>query len=208
MSRSTQTAALWVYWGEEGVVSGVQRRRIQSLGAVAEKEPEVEAKPMNAGRGRGSRSRRTTNPSTWRTNARRAWKNARKKKRRQSLVAKFDGAGQLLAKGLDNEDTTGVAVDADDGDVYADNVGSRRGVQRRRRADPAFRSGRAERRRRASRSTSVRAGGRVRRRARAKGGRGVRRRRCRRADRSTASYAQSLTPSSERLMRADRPAWR
>ena len=114
---------LWVYWGEEGVIGAFSddehNKLIPSLTKALPLEQlfECRARPGFAlapgdedfyvGHERETALEGCPEEATTPT-----------------LVAKLDSAGRFLAKGLDSEDTTGVAVDPANGDVYADNTGS------------------------------------------------------------------------------------
>ncbi len=114
---------LWVYWGEEGVISGFTDAETNHWLPASTKETRVEerfecratpgfavapdAKAFYISHERETGLEECPEPET-----------------PQTLIAKVDGDGQFIGKGVDPENTTGVAVDDATGDVYADNVTS------------------------------------------------------------------------------------
>lgn len=114
---------VWVYWGEEGVVSSFDNAEKNKWRPTSSKELEVESKFECRARpgfavaphaeyfyvaheretGLGECPEEESTPS---------------------LVAKFSADGRVLARGVDHEPSTGAAVDGANGDLYVDNVGS------------------------------------------------------------------------------------
>ncbi len=119
---------LWVYWAEEGLVNGFSdaehNQLIPSLGKELPLESlyECRAGPGFAVSGDGE----YLYAGHERENALEEcpFEEQTLEETGQTLVAKVSQSGQVLAKGLDSENTTGVAVDPGSGEVFADNAGS------------------------------------------------------------------------------------
>jgi DNA-binding beta-propeller fold protein YncE len=117
---------LWAYWEEEGLVSGFSDAEHNQLIPSLSKElpleslyecragPEfavsADAEYLYAGHERENALEECP------------FEELALEEAGQTLVAKVTQAGQVLAKGLDNQDTTGVAVDQESGEVFADNA--------------------------------------------------------------------------------------
>ena len=114
---------VWVYSGEEGLVSGFNNLEVNRW------QPSL-AKELNIVERFGCRAR----PGFAVSGDHEAFyvaheqenglEECREEEATPTLVAKFAGSGEPVARGLDGEPTTGVAVDPVSGSVYADNVGS------------------------------------------------------------------------------------
>ncbi len=112
---------LWVYWSEEGLISGFDDQEANRWQPSLTKEfkvaerTECRARPGFAVAANDeffylARERET------------GLEECLEEETAPVLVEKFSRSGQLMARALDHEDTTGVAVDSVSGDVYANNV--------------------------------------------------------------------------------------
>ena len=117
------SGTLWVYWGEEGVISGFSDGEANKWQPSLTREPHIEAqfecraRPGFAVAAGGedfyvAHERENT------------LEECPGEESSPALVAEVNAAGQVVAAGLDHEATSGVAVDQAEGAVYADNVDS------------------------------------------------------------------------------------
>ena len=113
---------LWVYWGEEGTISGFTDAEANRWQPTATKDLEIprlfecRATPGFAV---------APNVSAFYVAHEResALEECSEEEGAASLVAKFDGAGDVIARGVDEQPASGVGTDAE-GNVYVDNVDS------------------------------------------------------------------------------------
>ncbi len=113
---------LWVDWGEEAVISGFSDAEVNHWQPSLTKELEVES--QFECRARPGFAVAPDVESLYVARERETALECPEQETTPALVAKADGSGEFVAGGLDQQDSTGVAVDASDGDVYVDNAGS------------------------------------------------------------------------------------
>jgi DNA-binding beta-propeller fold protein YncE len=111
---------LWVYWGEEGVLSAFSGAESNHWEPALTKDLEIESRFECR-----ARSGFAVAPSAEAFYVAHERENGleecAEEESSPSLVAKFGDTGQLLARGLDDQPTSGVASEAPGGTVYADN---------------------------------------------------------------------------------------
>ncbi len=116
------SGGLWVYWGEEGLISGFSDAEANRWEPALSKDLEIPFRfECRASRGFAvapddsalyvSHERETP------------LEECGEEETTPSLVAKFNAAGALLSRALDEQPTSAVAVDSQ-GEVYADNLSS------------------------------------------------------------------------------------
>ncbi len=116
------SGTLWVDWEGEGRISGFGDEESNRWQPSLEKDLEVEARFTC--RARPGFAVAANDEYLYAAHERESGlEECGEEESSPALVAKFTSAGQVVAAGLDHEDTTGVA-DARDGEVYADNGGS------------------------------------------------------------------------------------
>jgi hypothetical protein len=112
---------LWVYWGEEGVISGFTDAEAYRWEPKLTKETGVEQ--AYGCRARPGFAVASDARSFYAAHERETvTEECPEEDSSPVAVAKTDSAGRLVAAGLDGEPTTGVGVSLEDGAVYADNV--------------------------------------------------------------------------------------
>jgi len=117
------SGGLWVYWGEEGTISGFSDQTVNKWLPAATKELhirerfECRARPGFAVAAGDEYFYVAHERET-------ALQECPEEEGAPALVAKFTGAGELVTAGLDHKGTTGVAVDPVRGEAYVDNGGS------------------------------------------------------------------------------------
>ncbi len=117
------SGGLWVYWGEEGIISGFGDEETNVWQPPLTKELKVSERTEC--RARPGFAVAPNNEFFYLAREREsALEECPEEETTPVLVEKFANTGQLVSRGLDHEDTTGVAVDPSDGSVYADNGSS------------------------------------------------------------------------------------
>jgi DNA-binding beta-propeller fold protein YncE len=117
------SGGLWVYWGEEGMISGFTDAEANRWQPSLTKDLGIEEKLEC--RARPGFAIAPDDEAFYVAHERETGlEECPGLESSPQLVAKFDGAGQLVAGAVDHEPTTGVAVDPTDGDAYADGSGS------------------------------------------------------------------------------------
>ena len=118
-----EDGGVWVYWGEEGMISGFSNAEANRWEPSLTKEPKV--REAYECRARPGFAVAANDEYFYIAHERETGlEECPEEETTPSLVAKVDSGGRLLAKGLDNEATSGVTVEAGSGEVYADNLGS------------------------------------------------------------------------------------
>jgi DNA-binding beta-propeller fold protein YncE len=117
------SGTLWVDWGEEGVISGFSDAETNQWQPGLTKEPEVQT-TLACRAGQGLAVAPGGGLFYVPHERQNGLEECPEEESRPSLVAEFSGSGQLLQKALDNELSSGVAVEQPGGDVYVDNEDS------------------------------------------------------------------------------------
>ncbi len=113
---------LWVYWGEEGMVSGFTDAETNRWEPAATKDLEVPS--LFECRATPGFAVAPDDSAFYVAHEREsALEECLEEEGAVSLVAKFDAAGAVVARGVDQQPTSGVASEAE-GNVYVDNGGS------------------------------------------------------------------------------------
>ncbi|HTZ64201.1 MAG TPA: hypothetical protein VMB51_08855 [Solirubrobacteraceae bacterium] len=114
---------LWVYWGEEGVLSAFTGAESNRWEPSLTKELEIEHRFEC--RARPGFAVAPTDEAFYVAHEREnSFEECSDEESSPSLVAKFSGTGQLLARGLDDQATSGIATEGTSGEAYADNGAS------------------------------------------------------------------------------------
>ena len=117
------TGRPWVYWGEAGVVSGLDSEALNRWQPSLTKEFKVPERTEC--RARTGFAVAPNDEYFYLAREREsALEQCLEEETTPVLVEKFSASGALLATGLDHENTAGVAVDRSNGAVYADNLSS------------------------------------------------------------------------------------
>ena len=117
------SGTLWVYWGEEGVLSAFSDAEANHWLPSLTKETKVEER--FGCRARPGMALAPNDEFFYLAHERESdLGECAEEESSPVLVAKFDGSGHAVARGVDREASSGVAVDGGDGDVYVDNIGS------------------------------------------------------------------------------------
>ena len=112
-----------MYWGEEGQVSAFSDDEHNRLTPALDKELPLQS--LYECRAREGFALSANDEDLYAGHEREnALEECADEESGQTLVAKLNQAGEVLAKGVDNQNTTGVAVDPVTGEVFADNGGS------------------------------------------------------------------------------------
>ena len=117
------SGAVWVYWGEEGIVSGFDDQEVNRWQPALTKELKVAERTECRARPGFAVSAHDEFFYLAREREN-GLEECAEEEAAPVQVEKFAGSGQLLARGLDRENTSAVAVDGSSGDVYADNLSS------------------------------------------------------------------------------------
>ena len=117
------SGTLWVYWSDEGIISAFNDAEANGWQPSLTKDSGVEE--AFECRARAGFAVAPNDEYFYLAHERETVQEACPEEEGTPVqVAELSDAGQLLARGLDGEDTSGVAVDSSDGDVYADNASS------------------------------------------------------------------------------------
>jgi len=116
------SGGLWVYWGEEGNVSGFDSALANRWQPSLTKE--LGLKEKVACRARPGFAVAPHDEYFYVAHEQETpLEECPEEETTPARIAKFSGTGQLITAGLDSEATTGIAVDPVSGEAYADNVG-------------------------------------------------------------------------------------
>ncbi len=117
---------LWVYWYEEGNISGFSDEEKNKLLPSLTKEEVLDQRLLEEGCLTEPGFAVGSDDEAFYVAHVRAnpFGECPEEEPEPTVVSRLEGSGVAAARSLDNRDTTGVALDSANGDVYADNVGS------------------------------------------------------------------------------------